>query len=306
MEKQWTHESIPDLKGKTAIVTGANTGLGFEITKHLSLNNAQVVMACRSKEKGAMAKEQLLKIHPKAKLDLMELDLSNFQSIENFSSAFRNNYKQLHILGNNAGGVNASRKETQDGLEYTVGVNFLGTAKLTSELFPLLMQTPESRIVNMSSSAERQFTPNFDDFLSEDDYEMMKAYALSKVSLLHFTYELNQRMRENGLHTIALAAHPGGAFTNAVIELRKKFKYRIMLKLAALFKLFQSKDMAALPFLRAASDPNAEGGTYYGPDGKNEGKGHPVKVSSSDLSYDKAKSRETWHRAAKYGAKFHF
>lgn len=295
----WTIENIPDLTGKTVLVTGGNSGLGFESVKAFALKGAQVIMACRSVNKGEEAKKQIIKFLPTADIKVMELDLADLISVRIFANKVKQNHTQLHILLNNAGIMMVPYGLTKDGFERQFGTNHLGHFALTGLLLELLKQTPESRVVNVSSMAHRNGVMDFENLQFEDGkgYSPMKAYGRSKLSNLLFTYELQRFFEKNNYNIIALAAHPGVADTNLAHNLVNKWVYKTLIPLFGF--MFQSAAMGALPELRASVDQKAKGGEYYGPDGKRGIKGYPVLVKSNDASQDVESARRLWEISEK-------
>ncbi len=295
----WTIEDIPDLTGKTILVTGGNSGLGFEAVKVFSLKSAHVVMACRSVNKGEVAKKQIIDFNPKADILVMELNLTNLESIRSFVNLFKENHSRLDVLLNNAGIMMVPYGLTKNGFENQLGTNHLGHFALTGLLLDLLKKTPKSRVVNVSSMAHKSGVMDFDNLLYENgkDYSPMKAYGRSKLSNLLFTYELQRFFEANKIDCMALAAHPGVSDTNLFNHAAPKWVMNL-LKPLFLF-MIQPASMGALPEIRASVDQNAKGGEFYGPNGKREMKGFPVIVKSTAASYDKESARKLWEISEK-------
>lgn len=295
----WTIENIPNLTDKTVLVTGGNSGLGFESVKAFALKGASVIMACRSVIKGEEAKKQIIRFLPNADIVVMELDLADLISVRMFANKVKQNYAQLHILLNNAGIMMVPYGLTKDGFEKQLGTNHLGHFALTGLLLELLSKTPGSRVVNVSSMAHKSGIMDFNNLLFEKGkgYSPMKAYGRSKLSNLLFTYELQRFFERNNIDTIALAAHPGVADTNLAYHLVNKWVYNTLIPLFGF--MFQTAAMGALPELRASVDQNAKGGEYYGPDGKRGMKGFPVLVKSNEASHDVESARKLWEISEK-------
>ncbi|MFW5793680.1 MAG: oxidoreductase, partial [Bacteroidota bacterium] len=274
-KKKWTLEDMPCQKGKVVVITGANSGLGFETAKAFAQKGAEVVLACRSIEKGISAKDIILKEKPDAKLEVMELNLMSLSSIRIFAEKFKNKYSRLDILINNAGIMTSPYALTEDSFESQMGTNHLGHFALTGLLLDLIISTPYSRIVTVSSLAHKQWKMSFDNSLSEPahDYNKMRAYARSKLANLLFTYELQRRFEEQNINSIAVAAHPGASYTNLGRYLEKKLIARILKPL--IIKVLPSSKAGAMPQIRAASDPAVKGGEYFGPSGLGELAGRP-------------------------------
>ncbi len=289
----WTADDIPDLTGKVAIVTGANSGIGFEAAKALARKGAATVLACRSAERGQRALEGLRAEAPAADAVLMELDLESLDSIARFADAFRARHERLDVLVNNAGIMAVPHGRTADGFERQMGVNHLGHFALTGRLFDLIAATPAARIVNVSSLAHRRASMDFGNLLFEHGgYAPWAAYGRSKLANLLFTRELQRRCGAAGVDALALAAHPGFSDTHLTDHLRRRWSAPLLNLLASL--LFQSAARGALPTLRAATDPAAGGSQYYGPHGFMEQRGFPVPVKSSAASRDEGDARRLW------------
>lgn len=304
-ENNWTFENIPDLSGKIIIVTGGNSGLGYESVKAFAKKGAEVIIASRSPEKAEEVKIEISKDNVSGKIRVMYLDLADLGTVKKFASEFRKNYKRLDVLLNNAGIMMSPYFKTKDGFEGQFGINHLGHFALTGLLFDLLDKTPGSRVVNVSSGAHRQGTMDFSNLMFNDGngYSSMKAYGRSKLSNLLFTYELQRKLDAAGKDTIAVAAHPGIALTNLGRYMEKKIIIKI---LYPLFKwMAQDQSMGALPQIRAAVDPGVTGGQYYGPGGKKERKGYPVVVNSNEASHNLEDAEKLWEESEKLtGVKF--
>ena len=300
MQKKWTTDNIPDLSGKVAIVTGSNVGIGFEAAKELAKKNATVVMACRNLEKGdEAAAKTILSTNSSLKLEVMKLDLSSLKSVKDFADEFTKKYDRLDLLINNAGVMMPPYSKTEDGFELQFGTNHLGHFALTGHLLPMILKTDGSRIVNVSSMAHNWGEIYFDDLNFEKKYNKRRAYGQSKIANLYFTYELQRKFAAIGSTSISTAAHPGWTAT----ELQRHNK---------LFEFFnpffaQKPMMGALPTLRAAVDPEAKGGDYYGPKGFKEIWGYPIKVKSNEISHDKNIASRLWEVSEELtGVKFSF
>jgi NAD(P)-dependent dehydrogenase (short-subunit alcohol dehydrogenase family) len=294
MDEKWTANEIGDQAGKTAIITGANSGIGYEAALELSRKGARVVFACRNAEKAREAMEQIQEEIPAADLEFIRLDLASLDSIRQFADRFKAGNDRLDILLNNAGIMMVPYGKTSDGFEQTLGINHLGHFALTGLLLEDLITTPGARVVNVSSNAHYGGEMDFDNLLFSDGkgYSRMGAYGRSKLANLLFTYELQRRFEANGHDAAALSAHPGISATALVDHL---FRYRMVWMVRLVMKLlFQSSEMGALPSLRAAVDPAAKGGEYYGPNGKGEKTGYPVLVGSSPAASDAESARELW------------
>lgn len=294
MNKKWTLANMPKLTGKTIIITGANNGLGFESAKVFAKNGALVVLTARTIEKAENAKVEILKNIPEANLDIFELDLMSLASIKSFAEKFRSKYYQIDILMNNAGIMMTPYRLSQDGFESQMATNHLGHFALTGLLIDLIIKTPESRIVNVSSLAHKQAKRNFNDlfFADKSNYSPMKAYAMSKIANLLFTYELQRLFDAKQIKTIAVAAHPGASHTNLGNHLVGKFFYKLLWPIAIL--MTQKPAVGALSQIRAAVDDTVKAGDYYGPAGFMQMGGPPVKVKSTKLSHNLEFAKILW------------
>ncbi len=303
----WTLENISDLKGKIILVTGGNSGLGYESVKAFAGKGAEVVLASRSMEKGEVARVAILKDFPEGKIKVMQLDLGDLESVRNFASTFKKSYKKLDVLLNNAGIMMTPYFTTKDGFEGQLGTNHLGHFALTGLLMDIVLNTSGSRIVNVSSGAHKSGEMDFSNLQFENgkDYKPMKAYGRSKLSNLLFTYELQRKLEAAKKNTIVAAAHPGVALTNLARHMEGKFLFKI---LTPLFKMMaQDPSMGALPQIRACVDPEVKGSEYYGPDGKKEYKGFPVVVQSNEASHNQSDAAKLWMESEKLtGVKFDF
>jgi NAD(P)-dependent dehydrogenase (short-subunit alcohol dehydrogenase family) len=286
MTAAWTAESIPDLSGKIAVVTGANSGIGYEMARALAGKEATVVLACRNKDKGEAAVRQIAQEYPEAKAEFVQLDLSDLASVRRFADEFTSRYDRLDILINNAGIMRTPFRRTADGFELQFGTNHLGHFALTGLLLALIIRTSQARVVTVSSGGERFGEIDFDNLNAEKRYDAGGAYAQSKLANLLFTYELERRLEDAGVDTIAVAAHPGWTVTNLQVHWR-------MIRMLNPF-IGQKPIMGALPALHAATAPNVQGGDYYGPGGWLELRGYPTKVQSSDRSHDRAVAARLW------------
>ncbi len=288
---RWTTDDIADLTGRTAVVTGANTGLGLETARELAAKGAAVVLAVRNLDKGEAALADITAGAPDAKVSLLALDLASLDSVRAASTELHERFETIDLLINNAGVMFTPKSTTADGFELQLGVNHLGHFALTGLLANLLLAVDGSRIVTVSSGAHK-FKSTFDlaNLAGTDGYNRTAAYGRSKIANLLFTYELQRRLEAAGAPTVALAAHPGGSNT----ELARNTP-AAMRAVGVVFRPFmQSAAMGALPTLRAATDPAALGGQYYGPDGFAELRGYPVLVESTDRSHDEELQRGLW------------
>ncbi len=292
--RPWTTADIPDLTGKVIVVTGANSGIGFEAAKEFARKGAQTILACRSMDKAQAALTQIQTEIPAALADVMHLDLANLASVRQFAEAFKAKYDRLDVLLNNAGIMMCPYGTTADGFERQLGINHLGHFALTGLLIDRLLATPRARVVNVSSTAHRFGTLDFDNLMYEGGkgYTPLGAYGRSKLANLLFTYELQRRFEATGADAIAVAAHPGTSNTNLSRYLEEHWAFDLFRPLMPY--LSQNAAMGALPSLRAAVDPHVQGGQYFGPDGFMEVKGYPVVVQSSDAAHNDADAQKLW------------
>ena len=286
MTSNWTAQDMPDLGGRTAVVTGANSGIGFEMARALARKGATVVLACRDEGRGQAAVRRILDEHPDARAGLMRLDLSDLASVRRFADGFARRHDRLDILVDNAGIMATPFGKTADGFELQFGTNHLGHFALTGLLLGRILLAPRARVVVLSSSGHRFGKIDFDNLDAERSYDPQRAYAQSKLANLLFAYELQRRFQEAGADAIAVAAHPGWTSTNLQAH------WRMVRLLNPL--LGQKPAMGAWPALYAATDPGVQGGDYCGPGGWWGLRGHPVRGRSSDRSHDMLIAARLW------------
>ncbi|MFI6652621.1 SDR family NAD(P)-dependent oxidoreductase [Streptomyces sp. NPDC050529] len=286
MSGNWTEQHIPDQRGRVAIVTGANTGLGFETARMLAERGAAVVLAVRDVEKGKRAAARII-----GDVTVQALDLTSLDSVRSAAADLRAAHPRIDLLINNAGVMYTPRQTTADGFELQFGTNHLGHFALTGLLLDRLLPVPGSRVVTVSSTGHRiRAAIHFDDLQWERSYSRMAAYGQAKLANLMFTYELQRRLAQHGT-TVAVAAHPGVSNT----ELIRNTPAALRLPVTWLAPLLtQSAEMGALPTLRAATDPAVTGGQYYGPGNRGEIRGYPKPVTSSPDSHDRAVQQRLW------------
>jgi NAD(P)-dependent dehydrogenase (short-subunit alcohol dehydrogenase family) len=305
---------MPELSETTIVVTGANSGLGYEATRIFAEKSATVVMACRSTDRGEDAAEAIAREAPSASLDVLELDLADLDSVRDFAAAFTGAYDDLHMLCNNAGVMAIPRRETADGFETQFGVNHLGHFALTGRLLDTLVETEgETRVVTQSSKAHESGEIDFDSVarsatesangsaVSNDpqrkrSYDRWAAYGQSKLANVLFAYELDRRLGAADHDVTSVACHPGYAAT----ELQRRgpemenSTVRKLLMEGANRVVAQSAEMGALPIVYAATASTIRGGEYIGPDGFRGMRGYPTRVESSDRSHDREVARRLW------------
>jgi len=293
---QWTESNVGNQTGRTVLVTGANSGIGWDTTRVLAAKGAKVLLSCRNPQRGEDAILRLRDIQPNAQVQFLHMDLADLDSVRAAATRVQDEHARLDLLINNAGLMATPQQRTAQGFEMQFGVNHLGHFALTGLLLPQLLRAPGSRIVTVSSNGHRPGHIRFDDLQWQTNYSPWAAYFQSKLANLLFTYELQRKLAAAGSTTAALAAHPGGSKTNLGNENPGGFFNTLLVKSRPLIERFllQSSAMGALPTLRAAVDPEARGGEYYGPDGIAEQMGHPVRVNSSRRSHDPETARRLW------------
>jgi NAD(P)-dependent dehydrogenase (short-subunit alcohol dehydrogenase family) len=293
--EHWTATGVGDQRARTAIVTGANTGIGFETAKQLAALGATVVLACRDIDRANEAMARIATTVPGARVSILPLDLGSLSSVREAAEQFRAHHDALDLLINNAGLMMPPYGKTADGFELQFGVNHLGHFAFTRLLLDLMMPVAGSRVVTVSSNAHRRGVVNFDDPQSQRRYRPVSAYAQSKLANLLFTYELQRRLATAEAATIAVAAHPGGSRTDLMRHSPPHVRFVVSRHTRPLFSwLVQDASMGALPIIRATLDPQVQGGEYYGPDGWNGFTGHPVRVESAARSHDRQTQRLLW------------
>ena len=291
----WTVADVPDQTGRTALITGGNTGLGYETAQVLAHKGARVVLACRNPGKAEAAAEAIGALAPAGEVEVLALDLGDLDLVRGAAREVRDRFTSLDLLVNNAGVMAPPREETADGFELQFGTNHLGHFAFTGLLLDLLVSTPESRVVTVSSLAHQHGWMRWDDLQRERRYVRMLAYGQSKLANLLFTFELQRRLAAAGHSTEALASHPG--LSNTELN-RHLWGYRfapVKTVVDAFFGVVaQDAAIGALPSLRAATDPEARGGEYYGPGGFMESRGYPTRARSNRRSRDESDAARLW------------
>ncbi|MFG2022402.1 oxidoreductase [Streptomyces sp. NPDC048825] len=293
----WSVQDIPDQGGRIVVVTGANSGLGLATSRELARRGAHVVLACRSEERGARARDRILGEIPDAQVELRALDLGRLASVREFAAEFAasHGHERLDLLINNAGVMALPHGRTADGFETQFGVNHLGHFALTGLLLPLLLKTPGARIVTVSSTMHSVANIDINDLNSERRYNRWLAYSRSKTANLLFTHELARRLTATGSDVVAAAAHPGYAATN----LQTKGPRMERRKAAELFmrtgnRFFaQSAESGALPILYAATAPGVEPDSFTGPSFANW-RGSPAKSRRAKWTINDAAGERLW------------
>ncbi len=292
----WIEENIPDQTGKLALITGANSGIGFHAARFLAARGARILMACRSPDKGQQAVSAILADNPVVAPELIRLDLADLASIHSCASKLSASYPRLDILINNAGVMALPRRQTKDGFEMQFGINHLGHFALTGLLLNSLLSAPAARVVTVSSSMHLFGKMNFDDLNAEKRYQKWSAYGQSKLANLLFAYEIQRRLARNGFSTISLGCHPGFASTNLQIAGPRMEGSQVkVLFNKVVNRLFaQSAQMGALPVLYAAVSSQLSGSEYIGPGSFGGYRGYPKKVKSSAASHDVEVAAQLW------------
>lgn len=299
---KWTVENMPDLSGKIIIVTGANSGIGFDATKAFVQKGGHVILASRNVQKAETAVSQIKAETPNASTEIIQLDLADLTSIQTFANTFTAKHDQLDLLINNAGVMALPYRQTADGFEMQFGTNHLGHFALTGRLLNILLNTENSRVVSVSSGYHDRNSGeiDFDNLNGEKAYEKWDAYMYSKLANLLFAYELQRKLSKIGTTTISVGCHPGFAATNlqdAGPEMEGSSIQKLFMKgLTAIFA--QSSEMGALPTLYAATATEVNGCDYIGPDGFQKMRGYPAKERSNQASYNKADAQKLWALSA--------
>ncbi|RLN88628.1 hypothetical protein BBJ28_00024019 [Nothophytophthora sp. Chile5] len=306
---KWGVSQIPSQKGKLAVVTGANSGLGYETALQLARKGAHVVLACRNEARGREAEaniRELLASDPAAgTVEFMQMDVSDLSSVKTFSEEFAKTHKRLDLLVNNAGVMAVPYSKTVDGYERQFSTNHLGHFALTAQLFPLLRQSAPSRIVNVSSHAHRyaslsRFTASSGAgimYTSEKGYSASVAYGESKLCNLLFTMALDRRLRAQGVQGVtAVACHPGFTASNltAAPSTESNWFGRFYWRVFALTPVWQDVPTGTLPSLFAATGSLVQSGDYYGPGGFMGLAGPPMRVQPRATAYDEPAAQALW------------
>ncbi|RIL05328.1 MAG: short-chain dehydrogenase [Proteobacteria bacterium] len=294
--RSWSAADVPDQSGRVAIVTGANSGLGFATASVLASRGAHVILACRDTDRGKGALDAITAAHPSAGVELQPLDLASLASVRAFAAAFAAQHERLDLLCNNAGVMALPPRRTADGFEMQLGTNHLGHFALTGLLLDRLLAAPAARVVTVSSTLHRPGRIHWDDLHLERSYRKWIAYAQSKLANLLFAHELDRRLRASGARAISAAAHPGYAATNLQTAGPRMAGARLFERLSLLGnRVFaQTADAGALPTLYAATAPDVQGGDYIGPGGFGEMRGAPRKVGCTARARNAADAARLW------------
>lgn len=296
----WTAADIPDLNGRRAIITGANSGLGFHVALELARNNAEVVLACRNAERAEQAVAQIRTEVPHAKADKAVLDLADLNSVNKFADEYGSQHDELDLLVNNAGVMALPREVTADGFEMQLGTNHLGHYALTGRLLPLLLSRPDARIVTVTSLLHKYGKIHFDDLHGERNYGAFAAYYQSKLANLLFMVELDRRLKRAGNSTISVGAHPGYSVTNLLVSNPHTRRTRrwdtIWGVLNTVFA--QPVEFGRLPLLHAATAPGIISGECYGPLSMGQARGRTGRVKVAPQVFDSEVARRLWEVSA--------
>ena len=284
---KWNINKIPSQVDRTAIITGANSGIGYETALQLAGKKMTVILACRNMQKAEEAKQQMLEVYPQANVKPMPLDVASLASVNKFARHFQNHFDSLDLLINNAGIMMSPYEKTEDGFENQMATNYLGHFALTGLLLPLLTRTTGSRVISLSSLSYKWAEIDFTNLNAEKGYSKKKAYGQSKRANLMFAYELQRRLTAAGHHTLSIAAHPGLSNTNL-----DRFYPKLIRPLGALF--LQKAAKGAWPILYAALEKDLQGGEFIGPDGFQQMRGYPIVVDSDENSKDEQIADSLW------------
>ncbi len=290
MSNLFTEQDVTDQGDKTFFITGANTGLGFEVARVLAVNGGRVLLGCRSEHRAKEAIERILTISPEADLEYIPLDLASLSSIKTAADRV-NQEPRLDVLINNAAVMNVPNSKTSDGFEMHWGVNHLGPFALTLQLLPKLNEQATARVVHTSSIAHRSAQIDFDDLAAEKSYQAGKRYGQSKLANLLFMFELQRRLDAVGSATVSVGCHPGIAET----DLPRHMSPWIVSLFKLVRPLLNTAAMGAWPTLLAAVGPHVDGGDYFGPSKRGETAGPASSAHLSANSRDSKVASRLWH-----------
>jgi len=306
---KWTEKNLPDLSGKTIIITGANSGTGFSATKFMSSKGATVIMACRNPEKADKALQSIKNENPAAILDFIQVDLGDLASVKKFTDAFNEKYSSLDILINNAGVAQTPDIKTKDGFEMQMGINHLGHFVLTSNLVGILSSTKNSRVVTVGSMNGEQGDMNFDNIFFEGEYQAMPAYNQSKLATHLFAYELGKRFENAGLLIDSLAANPGFIKSNILKDnayTTRSFGFKLMFGFFETL-LAMSPDQGSLSIMRAATDRTLKNGDFISPMKAGGMRGLPKIVTLTNSAFNNENAKKLWEMSEELtGVRYEF
>ena len=294
MSERWTEADVPDQAGRVAVVTGASTGIGFETARVLAARGAHVVLACRDETRAQQAADRITGQVPGASVGTVACNLASLASVRAAAADLAGRASAIDLLINNAGVMMTPYGRTEDGFEQQLGVNHLGPFALTGLLLPSLLRGSGTRVVTVSSNNHRNGQIQFGDLQSEGRYRPAAAYAQSKLANLLFSYELQRRLATAGAPAMATAAHPGLSRTKLFRHLSRAARAFFVV---AERPFAQGAAMGALPTLRAATDPAARGGDYFGPAGRGSVRGYPRLVAPSAAARDAAVQQRLWRES---------
>lgn len=299
VNQAWTIADVPNQHGRTAVITGANTGLGFVTARILAQHGAAVVLACRTPAKAAEAADRIRAVAPGSAVTTLQLNQASLTSVREAAERLRAEHERIDLLINNAGMLGSTeRTVTEDGFEATFATNHLGVFAFTGLVLDRLLPVPGARVVTVSSLTNRYATLDFDDLQSQNRYHRDRTYSRSKLANLMFTYELQRRLTAAGATTISVAAHPGQSRTEFTRNLNPVARFLYSPRAAAITGwLMQDPVVGVLGAVRAAVDPAVRGGDYYGPSGSFQLTGHPVRVTSSTRSRNVTAQRRLWEES---------
>ena len=304
--KPWSAAQVPEQSGRVAVITGSNSGIGFETARVLAERGASVVLACRDPRRADDAVRRIRAGAPGVELRVVRLNLASLASVRHAAEEMLADFERIDLLINNAGVMMTPHGQTEDGFDLQLGVNHLGHFALTAQLIDAVRAAPGSRIVSVGSIAHRPGVIDFDDLQFERrSYNPRTAYSQSKLANLLFAYELQRRLAAAGAESSSLAAHPGVVHTELSRHVNRPM--RTVFRLATGVLGQRNPLMGALPILRAATDPSASGGEYYGPHSRNGFRGDPVRIESNAASHDQAVAARLWQESERLtGAAFSF
>ncbi|MBT9332105.1 oxidoreductase [Paracidobacterium acidisoli] len=309
MASHWTAANIPPQTAKLALITGANSGIGFHAAKQLAAKGCTVILACRDLQKAEAARDRILVELPEASLEIISLDLASLASVRSAASTFLAGGRTLDLLINNAGVMALPKRQlTPDGFEMQFGTNHLGHFALTGLLLPAILSAPAARIITVSSIAHKSGVIRFDDLQWNHGYKPWPAYRQSKLANLLFGFELQRRLDHAHTSARSIVVHPGVSATNLFAAGPGKGSGLLAKIVPPFIELMaQSDAQGALPTLFAAVSPDAQGGLYYGPDGWREMRGWPVEVKAEPQAYDEDAAARLWQISEELtGVRFKF
>jgi len=307
-KKNWSIKDMPGQHGKIVLITGANDGLGFEMTRVFAGKSAHVIMACRNLEKAERAKKSVLQRHPDVKLDIVKLDLGDLNSVKSCSETILTGYDKLDMVMCNGGIMAVPFGRTKDGFETHMGVNYYGHFALVGHVLSLIKRTPGARVVTTSSLAEKFGKLNFNRPYSDENYRRYFAYGDSKLAILMLGLMLDEKFKANGIDALGLSAHPGFTRSNlrtTRLKTENNLWQRFQLHLYEMMSM--SLKRGTYPILLAATDPNLMGGEYIGVSGIGEVQGYPKITKAQKRAYDPQLRTELWTRSEQLtGVKYAF